>query len=181
MTALDFDTRAHSIVDRIERVGLDDETIGALEELRAQWRALGEGERAASAGAAWALADAQARAVRAPSLFQRPDIEAELELRGLDRLGTDAPAQRRYEGAADPDALLAHFGLDAFRPGQREAVQAALDGRDRLMVMPTGGGKSLCYQLAGLARDTLTIVVSPLIALIADQQQRLRRAATQPR
>ncbi|MCB0868306.1 MAG: DEAD/DEAH box helicase, partial [Solirubrobacterales bacterium] len=56
-----------------------------------------------------------------------------------------------------------------FRPGQREAVQATLDHRDSLIVMPTGGGKSLCYQLPGLASDSLTIVVSPLIALMADQ------------
>ena len=73
----------------------------------------------------------------------------------------------------DPDALLAHFGLDEFRPGQREAVAAALAGRDSLVVMPTGGGKSLCYQLPGIASDALTVVVSPLIALMADQYRRL--------
>ena len=49
------------------------------------------------------------------------------------------------------DALLAHLGYDGFRPGQREPVEAALAGRDSLVVMPTGGGKSLCYQLPGLA------------------------------
>src|ERR1700677_4280629 len=75
-----------------------------------------------------------------------------------------------------PDALLERFGLDAFRPGQREAVQAALDGRDSLVVMPTGGGKSLCYQLPALAGDGLVVVVSPLIALMADQSRRLREA-----
>ncbi len=64
--------------------------------------------------------------------------------------------------------------LRGFRPGQREAVQAALDGVVTVsFVMPTGGGKSLCYQLPGLARPGLTVVVSPLIALMADQLRRL--------
>ena len=71
------------------------------------------------------------------------------------------------------DALLEQLGFAHFRPGQREAVEAALEGRDSLVVMPTGGGKSLCYQLPGLASDDLTIVVSPLIALINDQWRRL--------
>ena len=74
---------------------------------------------------------------------------------------------------ASPEALLALLGLSSFRPGQREAVQAALDGRDSLVVMPTGGGKSLCYQLPALAGDDLTVVVSPLIALMRDQCARL--------
>ncbi len=80
---------------------------------------------------------------------------------------------RHYDGPLDPDALLAHIGLQGFRPGQREAVEAALANRDALVVMPTGGGKSLCYQLPGLARPGLTVVVSPLIALMADQLRRL--------
>ncbi len=75
-----------------------------------------------------------------------------------------------------PETLLARFGLDAFRPGQREAVAAALAGRDSLVVMPTGGGKSLCYQLPALAGDGLVVVVSPLIALMADQLRRLHDA-----
>jgi RecQ family ATP-dependent DNA helicase len=74
------------------------------------------------------------------------------------------------------EALLAQLGFESFRPGQREAVEAALAGRDSLIVMPTGGGKSLCYQLPGLASEDLTIVVSPLIALMNDQWQRLTRA-----
>jgi ATP-dependent DNA helicase RecQ len=77
---------------------------------------------------------------------------------------------------ATPEQLLERFGLRAFRPGQREAVKAALDGRDSLVVMPTGGGKSLCYQLPALAGERLVVVVSPLIALMADQHQRLRQA-----
>jgi ATP-dependent DNA helicase RecQ len=75
-----------------------------------------------------------------------------------------------------PEQLLERFGLQAFRPGQREAVQAALDGRDSLVVMPTGGGKSLCYQLPALAGEELVVVVSPLIALMADQRRRLEQA-----
>jgi ATP-dependent DNA helicase RecQ len=78
--------------------------------------------------------------------------------------------------ATNPEELLKRFGLQAFRPGQREAVQAALDGRDSLVVMPTGGGKSLCYQLPALAGEALVVVVSPLIALMADQRRRLEQA-----
>ncbi|RKQ92941.1 ATP-dependent DNA helicase RecQ [Solirubrobacter pauli] len=84
-------------------------------------------------------------------------------------------AERPPRPPADvsPEQLLSLVGLDHFRPGQREAVQAALDGRDALVVMPTGGGKSLCYQLPALATDDLTVVISPLIALMRDQCQRL--------
>lgn len=74
------------------------------------------------------------------------------------------------------DELLGKLGFESWRPGQREAVEAALEGRDSLIVMPTGGGKSLCYQLPGLATEDLTIVVSPLIALMNDQWRRLTAA-----
>jgi len=74
------------------------------------------------------------------------------------------------------DELLGRLGFESFRPGQREAVEAALDGCDSLIVMPTGGGKSLCYQLPGLASSDLTVVVSPLIALMNDQWLRLSGA-----
>jgi RecQ family ATP-dependent DNA helicase len=73
------------------------------------------------------------------------------------------------------DLLLRELGYKSWRVGQREAVVAALEGRDSLIVMPTGGGKSLCYQLPGLATEDLTIVVSPLIALMRDQWEKLRR------
>jgi ATP-dependent DNA helicase RecQ len=100
--------------------------------------------------------------------------EARTALRGLEGLESEPSSGARvYDGPRDPDALLAHLGHDGFRPGQREPVEAALAGRDSLVVMPTGGGKSLCYQLPGLASDRLTIVVSPLIALMADQWRRL--------
>jgi RecQ family ATP-dependent DNA helicase len=95
--------------------------------------------------------------------------------------GAMAPEEGRAPPIPSPEELLERFGLDAFRPGQREAVQAALDGSDSLVVMPTGGGKSLCYQLPALAAGgdpthPLVVVVSPLIALMSDQWRRLREA-----
>lgn len=71
------------------------------------------------------------------------------------------------------ERLLGKLDCSSWRPGQQEAVQAALDNQDSLVVMPTGGGKSLCYQLPALVRPGLTVVVSPLIALMQDQYQRL--------
>ncbi len=70
--------------------------------------------------------------------------------------------------------LRSVFGFDAFRPGQEEVVGAALDGEDVLAVMPTGSGKSLCFQLPALVQPGLTVVVSPLIALMLDQTSQLR-------
>ena len=72
-------------------------------------------------------------------------------------------------------ALDRHFGFPGFRPGQREACEAALAGRDVLVVMPTGAGKSLCYQLPALLRHDLTLVVSPLVSLMQDQVEALGR------
>jgi ATP-dependent DNA helicase RecQ len=77
----------------------------------------------------------------------------------------------------DFDTLLAQvFGFDAFRPGQREIVEAVTTGQDTLAIMPTGGGKSLCFQLPALCRGGVTVVVSPLIALMRDQVRALREA-----
>ena len=70
--------------------------------------------------------------------------------------------------------LKRHFGYDAFRPGQEPVIANALAGRHSLVVMPTGGGKSLCYQLPALVTGGLTLVVSPLIALMQDQVAALR-------
>ena len=69
----------------------------------------------------------------------------------------------------DPNQALAQFGLKVFRQGQREVIDSIIAGNDCLCVMPTGGGKSLCYQLPSVIRSGLTIVVSPLIALMKDQ------------
>ena len=66
------------------------------------------------------------------------------------------------------------FGLDTFRPGQEEVIAALLSGRDTLAIMPTGSGKSLCYQLPGLHRKGTTVVISPLISLMKDQSDKLQ-------
>src|SRR5215475_12161534 len=71
------------------------------------------------------------------------------------------------------DALRRHFSFDRFRAGQREVIEAVLAGRATVAILPTGGGKSLCYQLPALLSEGVTIVVSPLIALMKDQVDQL--------
>ncbi len=73
------------------------------------------------------------------------------------------------------DLLRSRFGHEEFRPNQEAVCRAVLAGRDVLLVMPTGAGKSLCYQLPGIARGGTTLVVSPLIALMEDQTDKLRQ------
>ena len=77
----------------------------------------------------------------------------------------------------DPVATLrSHFGHTAFRPGQEDLVRAVLTGRDALGILPTGGGKSVCYQVPALLLPGLTLVVSPLVSLMTDQVERARKA-----
>ncbi len=76
---------------------------------------------------------------------------------------------------ADLRRIIAkHWGFASLRPLQEQAMQAVLDGRDSLVVMPTGGGKSLCYQAPAVLRGGVTVVISPLIALMKDQVDALR-------
>jgi ATP-dependent DNA helicase RecQ len=87
-----------------------------------------------------------------------------------DRLNLFLPSS-----SLDPDRQLRHvFGFADFRPGQREVIEAVLAGRDVLAVMPTGQGKSLCFQLPATLQSGLTLVISPLIALMKDQVDGLR-------
>jgi ATP-dependent DNA helicase RecQ len=137
----------------------------ALSAARAAWTQLSTDDRAAHRE----LAERLGARVR-----ERPPISTAAPGGGTSQAtGSRVRQSQHFAGPLEPDALLAHIGLSGFRPGQREAVQAALENRDSLVVMPTGGGKSLCYQLPGLARPGLTVVVSPLIALMADQLRRL--------
>jgi ATP-dependent DNA helicase RecQ len=146
---------------------LDALALGDLDRARRHFCGLAEEERALIGAIGRYLADRG---------------EPTLPLLGaFDGVGDAAPAERpdRRVGIdtdLTPDDLLARLGLQSFRPAQREAVSAALEGRDTLVVMPTGGGKSLCYQLPALASDALTVVVSPLVALIVDQHRRLLEA-----
>ena len=159
----------------------------ALDQLRARWTEIAPEERDALTPVARLAAErVRAAASAAPAAPEEDAYLAHLaaidpgaedgpvvEDRAAPELPLARPRASRPPADATPEALLALLGLTAFRPGQREAVQAALDGRDALVIMPTGAGKSLCYQLPALAGDDLTVVVSPLIALMRDQCARL--------
>lgn len=94
--------------------------------------------------------------------------------RANDPVRNDGPAAD-YASATELISLLRHaFGFSAFRPNQEAVCRAAIEGKDVLLVMPTGSGKSLCYQLSGIARGGTTLVVSPLIALMEDQVAKLK-------
>jgi ATP-dependent DNA helicase RecQ len=94
-------------------------------------------------------------------------------LQRLHRPGVTNPIPARL--ALARSALLRHFGFHSFRPAQRRVVQSVLAGRDTLAVLPTGGGKSVCFQVPALVLDGLTVVVSPLLSLMQDQVESARR------
>ena len=87
-----------------------------------------------------------------------------------------APATRPGAPLRQPRAVLREkFGFDGFRPGQEALIEGVLEGRDTLGVLPTGGGKTLCYQLPAFILEGLVLVVSPLVSLMQDQVDRARR------
>ena len=196
LTSDQFELEATGLISDLEREAengtRDPEIDMRLDALRESWKSLDGESRDASrtlTGRIAALVSGRpgnahddGRSPRTPAqeagqtvLIADEQEEAALALQGLEgiELAESVPT-RVFSGQATPDRLLEHMGYSSFRPGQREAVQASLERRDSLIVMPTGGGKSLCYQLPGLAKPSLTLVVSPLIALMADQVKRLR-------
>ncbi len=113
--------------------------------------------------------------VAASASLRQPAGQGDVRPLALNAPAAIAP-ETPYAAPDEPLNALLHraFGFDAFRANQEEVCRTVIEGRDALLVMPTGAGKSLCYQLPGLARGGTTLVISPLIALMEDQYAKLR-------
>src|SRR5207253_7104469 len=129
-----------------------------------------------------AAAPARGGRARARGARRRPpgDRRGRVPQRPYGRWQTAWPAGRGIREARMEElhaALKEHFGYDTFRKGQEAIVRSVLSGRPTIAILPTGGGKSLCYQLPALLLEGTTVVVSPLVALMKDQVDALRARA----
>jgi ATP-dependent DNA helicase RecQ len=118
----------------------------------------------------WTPRAARAQRATAPAVEEEPPLEL-VATPGVDE-AEEVPPEL-------VDALRDHFGFESFLPGQAEVIQAVLRGEDLLVLMPTGAGKSLCYQLPALLLEGATVLISPLIALMKDQLEGLPAAVRQ--
>jgi len=85
------------------------------------------------------------------------------------RPDSDAASYSTNRAASSLDVLSLYWGFQSFRPGQSEIIESVVSGQDTLALLPTGGGKSLCFQIPGLLRPGVTLILSPLISLMHDQ------------
>jgi ATP-dependent DNA helicase RecQ len=159
---------------------------GALTRLRDAWRAMDEEARPALAECIARIKEGLsptegdltriAGAHQPPARAEPASEAAQVLERARAAVAPRAGGEGRAEDPRDLTEVLTQLGVSELRPGQAEAIDAAMAGRDAIAVMATGSGKSLCYMAPGLALGGLTVVVSPLVALIADQHERLVRA-----
>jgi DNA topoisomerase-3 len=120
---------------------------------------------AAAASAAWRTSGPSS------AVPQRGKVEA---APSVPRPNGAGPVANQPHSGTPLELLRSAFGFESFRANQEEVCRAVIEGQDALLVMPTGAGKSLCYQLPGIARGGTTLVISPLIALMEDQAAKLR-------
>ena len=92
------------------------------------------------------------------------------------RSESEETCMERRTSVTPQEILKQYFGYDTFHPGQEDIIEAILTGRDALAVMPTGAGKSICYQVPAMLLEGITVVVSPLISLMQDQVKALNQA-----
>ncbi len=109
-----------------------------------------------------------------PTTPSSPSISESFGVPIQEEAPLSAPQHREAEGVPPVEILRRFFGHESFRPHQEKVCREVISGRDVLLVMPTGAGKSLCYQLPGVALGGITLVVSPLISLMEDQAAKLR-------
>jgi ATP-dependent DNA helicase RecQ len=157
--------------DEPERPHSRDEVRAESERLAALWEAGNPRDPALRRACALKLSALRAVWKDDPDLFE----PASLSILKTVSEALKAPAARRLEGAPTPQEVLKGvFGYESFRPGQAEIIEAVLEGRDCIGVMPTGAGKSLTYQIPSRILGGVTLVISPLIALMKDQVDAMR-------